>query len=326
MSAKLNIPVIGAGSIGTRHHNNLLALGCASERVSFRSAGIEGVASLLQQHSVDGLVIATATPVREEIIRVCAAHNVPMYIEKPLAFTMQQLQGIYDCCSAELASRSMVGFMMRYHPLLHRALAHNLNDIYRFELEIGHDVTQWRQNWRFADSYAANPNGGGVLLDLCHELDLAKVLFPQVELSAVDSIGHKDYPEVDFATTISLAATCGLQGRVSMDYLAPVSTRKIRLYGINSIVEIDLGALSYCEYKADEASGKSETLSFDRNEMFMDAMRDFIALLAGDTGAASLSLKENLLPRLDTARENCELIASAWQQRQFTGQLSHQIT
>jgi hypothetical protein len=60
-----------------------------------------------------------------------------------------------------VAERSVLGFMMRYHPAL-RALAEaDWSDAYGFHFEIGHDVRQWRKNWRFADSYAARAEGGG---------------------------------------------------------------------------------------------------------------------------------------------------------------------
>jgi predicted dehydrogenase len=320
MPATLNIPVVGSGSIGTRHYNNLLELGVSTELLSFRATGVEGLAAKLQQQPVDGLVIATATPVREAVIRVCAEHNVPMYIEKPLAFTTQQLAEIYRCCSPSLASRSMVGFMMRYHPLLLRAAKLNLNNIYRFEFVIGHDVTQWRKNWRFADSYAANPDGGGVLLDLCHELDMAKVLFPSAETVSVLSTGHTDFPKVDFATTVAMASSNGMQGQVTMDYLSPVSTRKLTLYGLEQVVQIDFGALSFLQLTGESpATHAAECIEFDRNDMFIDAMQDFIALIGGEQGGPHC-------PRLDTVRNNSETIARAWQQRRFTGTMSHRIT
>ncbi len=319
MPSTLNIPVIGSGSIGTRHHNNLLELGVSSSLLSYRAVGISGVAELLEQQSVDGVVIATATPIRESLIRICAEHNVPMYIEKPLAFTMAQLDAVYGCCSPSLAGRSMVGFMMRYHPLLHRASRIDLADIYRFECVIGHDVTQWRKHWRFADSYASNPEGGGVLLDLCHELDMAKVLFPEAEAIAIHSTGHSDYPNVDFATTVSLAAANGMQGQVTMDYLSPVSTRQMTFYGLSKVVQIDLGALTFKQLDAETATtAQAESIDFDRNDMFMSAMKDFISLIGGESVG-------HLCPRLDNTKANNETIALAWQQRRFTGQMSHQI-
>ena len=132
----------------------------------------------------------------------------------------------------------MVGFMMRYHPAL-RALAEEPVAAYRFHMEIGHDVRQWRANWRFGDSYAAREEGGGVLLDLCHELDMAHVLFPGAGVTAVESIGHADFPGVDFATQVTLAQEDGPVGTVAMDYLSPKSLRRAQLRGREEVLDLD---------------------------------------------------------------------------------------
>jgi hypothetical protein len=70
----------------------------------------------------------------------------------------------------------------------------------------------------------------GVLLDLCHELDLAACLFPGLSVTRVESLGHPAFPGVDFASRISLAAE-GLAGDVSMDYLTPLLHRRTTLRG-----------------------------------------------------------------------------------------------
>lgn len=317
MNSALNIPVIGSGSIGTRHHQNLQSLNVRSELFSFRQNGMAGLTQLLRDAEIDGVVIATATPIRLQVIRLCAAHNLPMYIEKPLCVTAAQVKEIFELCSAPLAAKSMVGFMMRYHPLIQRLCEHGVDDVYRFDLVIGHDVTQWRQNWSFAQSYAADPQGGGVLLDLCHELDLAKLLFPSASITSVSSIGHSDYPQVDFATQVSLTGDNGVLGSVSMDYLAPVSTRQIALYGRESLTTVDMNTLQYRRDQGD--SVRADTITFERNDMFIDAMQDFLLLISGSTAS-------EYCPRLDLVHDHCALIAHAWESRFFTGLLDHQIS
>lgn len=317
MNSALNIPVIGSGSIGTRHHQNLQSLNVRSELLSVRQNGVTRLTQLLQDSEIDGVVIATATPIRLELIRLCAANDIPMYIEKPLCVTAAQVKEIFELCDARLAARSMVGFMMRYHPLVKRLCTQSVDDVYRFDLVIGHDVTQWRQNWSFAQSYAADPIGGGVLLDLCHELDLAKLLFPSASITSVSSIGHSDYPQVDFATQINLAADNGALGTVSMDYLSPVSTRQITLYGRESLTTVDMNTLQYrCDNGDSVVADKTD---FERNDMFIDAMQDFLLLIGGDNAS-------EYCPRLDLMHDHCELIAHAWESRRFTALLDHQIS
>ena len=134
-----------------------------------------------------GVVIATATKVRLPLITECAKAGAALYIEKPVAYRTDDIQKIFDLPPATL-ERSVAGFMMRYHPMVQKLMVTPVKNIFRASFEIGHDVTQWRQNWTFADSYAADPEGGGVLLDLCHEIDLACLLCGHAPLSGVRSI------------------------------------------------------------------------------------------------------------------------------------------
>lgn len=317
MSGSLNILVIGSGSIGQRHHQNLQALGVSSSLVSYQQNSPEQIRALLDDKTVSGVVIATATHIRTELIRASAARNLPVYIEKPLAFTQSDLQSI-TASTEGIASRSMVGFMMRYHPFFQQLAGADLSDTYRFNMVIAHDVTQWRENWQFADSYAALPNGGGVLLDLCHELDMAACLFPDLKPSAVHSVGHCDFPGVDFATDVLFTGSSAQQGCVSMDYLSPVSTRKCEFYGQRQFLKIDFNTLQCTVDDGQEVH--SETLNFDRNDMFIAAMTDFLSLVSDQPVSG---IKH--FPRLDLVSDNCALIAQTWEQRTFTGNLSDPI-
>lgn len=303
--------VIGAGSIGKRHADNLRALGEAAELIPYRAFDPQAVAG---RDNVAGMVIATATPIRLDLIRLCAAKGWPFYAEKPLAWTQAQVAAIYDA-AGPVADRSMVGFMMRYHPALRALAQRDLSDTYGFSFEIGHDVRQWRANWSFADSYASDPAGGGVLLDLCHEIDIAHCLFPQATVTAVQCLDHPDFPRVDFATRISLSAPGGPLGTVAMDYLSPVGLRNGALRGTRTRIDLDL--LGSTLHAQDGQTDDTQTFSFERNDMFRQIMGDFVALAKGH------ALSENpLMPRFDRVRASCDLIASAWEAREFTGQVA----
>ena len=151
-------------------------------------------------------------------------------------------------------------------------------DAYGFHFEIGHDVRQWRPNWRFNDSYAAKPDGGGVLLDLCHELDMAHVLYPDVTVRSVSCLGHEDFPGVDFASRVEMAGKARI-GTVAMDYLSPQSLRRLSLRGREETLELDLLSCEMRRWRGGRETAK--TWSFERNDMFLDLMRDFIALVEG---------------------------------------------
>ncbi len=308
----MTILVIGAGSVGTRHFNNLKSLGAAAELLSIRAIGIDGVIQRLKSLDINGAVIATETQLRLELIRLCAERHYPLYIEKPLTHSIRDFGLIRHACKP-VAKRSMLGYMMRYHPAFQYLAAADLSDIYRYRFEIGHDVTQWRTNWTFADSYAARDPGGGVLLDLCHELDMAACLFPDIHRLHVGCIGHTRFPSVDFATQVALDGP--VQGVVAMDYISPISLRRMQMLGARRHIDFDLIAGTYWI----TGPGDTETLTFslERNDMFLAAMRDFLALIAGRPTSNILHL-----PRLDKSMASADLIVTAYQERTFTGHLN----
>lgn len=311
----MNVLVIGAGSIGKRHHGNLLALGVDSTLVAY-STLTKGSSALATERlrRWDGVVIATATHIRLEVIARFAAAGIPLYVEKPLAFRVGDVHEIIDA-TREVASRSMVGFMMRYHPAFQYLGNAHLGSIHSFAFEIGHDVRLWRSNWSFARSYAARTDGGGVLLDLCHELDMALFLFPGAHDFSVRCLGHDDYPGVDFCTHVQLSGASAPVGNVSMDYLSPASVRRITLRGASAVLDFDL-ARGTCS--RDEGTGPvALSLGGQRNDLFLAAMRDFLNLIAGRPVQ-----NQRYIPRLDLVAEHCAQIAHMWEAREFAGALS----
>lgn len=305
--------VVGSGSIGRRHHDNLKRLGAEVHLLGWRGMELATLEAMVGGAERAAVVIATATQVRLELTDLCGRLGVPFYVEKPLAFRMEELERIF-AAAAPVAKRSMVGFMMRYHPAL-QVLVEEPVDAYGFHMEIGHDVRQWRQNWRFSDSYAARAEGGGVLLDLCHELDMAHCLFPAAELQAVDCLGHADFPGVDFATRVTLAEDGGPVGTVAMDYLSPKSLRRMSLRGRGEVLDLDL--LGPRWVRSDGGEDRVREWAFERNDMFLAIMGDFMALVEGREPSGNA-----LMPRFDRVYDSCALIARAWEARVFHGTMT----
>ncbi|WP_194096033.1 Gfo/Idh/MocA family protein [Marivivens aquimaris] len=306
----MRIKVIGAGSIGRRHHDNLISLGIDSTLVPWREY------SPAVMDDADAAVIATATDVRVGPIGDAAERNLPMYIEKPVAFRPEDLVRI-EHMTRDVAEKSVVGLMMRYHPAFRLLADQDVSDAVRFSLDIGHDVTQWRQNWLFSESYAAKPNGGGVLLDLCHEIDMGTVLFPGLALEGVYSLGHDSYPEVDMSSRLTLVSPKGAAGSVGMDYLTPKLHRRTVVYGFERMYDFDFAAQHYVI--TDENGPRTVGREMERNEMFVGITGDWLRILRGEEP------ENRLVPRLDRVSESTALTATAWAARQFYGTIEKEI-
>lgn len=311
-----HILVIGTGSIGTRHAENLTHLGARVDRLGWRGATLQDIAQAVA--AVDAVVIATATDIRLPLIEIAARAGKPVYVEKPLAFVPDDVAAI-AAIAAPIAERSMLGYMMRYHPAFRVLAQTQLSDVFGFHFSIGHDVTQWRKDWRFSDSYAAREMGGGVLLDLCHEIDMAACLFPGLMVGPVDCLGHATYPGVDMASRIAFRSPGGLSGEVAMDYLTPKLHRRATLHGTGRMFDFDFAAQDYLI--TDAAGTRRIDVSLERNAMFLDAMCDFLALVQGRV----VSNVEHL-PRLDRCLPSARLVADAWAARQFNGTIDRELS
>lgn len=309
----MRVLVIGSGSIGRRHHENLSSLGVTPRLLSWREGGLSGALAAMAQ--ADAVVIATATDIRLPLIEAAASRNLPLYIEKPLAFLPREVEAI-AAATTGIADRSLLGYMMRYHPAFRILADQDRSDVFQFSFAIGHDVTQWRQRWRFSDSYAARAQGGGVLLDLCHEIDMACALFPGLSVTSVESLGHSAYPGVDMASRISLSNGKTV-GEVAMDYLTPRLHRRAMLRGADGLRDFDFASQSY--RIADQAGERQIDAPLERNAMFLHAMQDFLSLAAGKTPTTPH------LPRLDLALPSARLVAEAWARRHFIGTIEKEI-
>ena len=169
---------------------------------------------------------------------------------------------------------------MRYHPAV-RAAGRNatLSGVYDASFGIGHDVRQWRQNWSFAKATRRGPKAAACCSTSATNSTWHCALLPGARVAGVTSLGHAGFPGVDFASRIDLRRQ-GLIGSVAMDYLSPVSFRRIVLRGPGGVADFDLIA---GRYRIDRGHGRAGrwTSPSSATTMFLAAMRDFLHLVAG---------------------------------------------
>ncbi|GAC1407125.1 MAG: Gfo/Idh/MocA family oxidoreductase [Ktedonobacteraceae bacterium] len=130
--ADISVGVIGAGGMGTRHVLNLqqhvkgarvaaiydldqtragqVAAECGSANV-FREP-----MQLIQDASVDAVVIASPDPTHAEFVHECLRHHKPVLCEKPLAITADEALKIVEVEQALSHRLVSVGFMRRFDP------------------------------------------------------------------------------------------------------------------------------------------------------------------------------------------------------------------
>ena len=309
---KLNGLILGTGAIGKRHANNLKTLGVQIEILSFKELGLNGLINKVKNCNVDFIVEALGTNYRQIILPYIIEKKIPFYIEKPAYFD-KSYQNDFSKISYELQKKSVVGFMMRYNPLI-QSLIRDVLLVGPFSasLQIGHDVKKWRDNWNFKKSYASNINGGGVLLDLCHEIDIANILFSVDEVLSVNAKKNKDY-DVDFATSCLLRGSDrennDILTNINLNYLSPNLVRQGSIYGTKGEIYFDLVKGNKKLNKNNQ--NKVYLYENTRNKMFMDLMIDFLLSLLNK------KVTNKLFPSLINTNKSNVLIARCYEMLKY---------
>ena len=210
--------VIGYGSIGQRHARLLaergLSVAIVSRRQIDHSNCYGDLEMALKAWQPDYVVIASRTNEHHDDLTVLAALGFGgiVLVEKPL---FHRALAIPD----NVFSRAYVAFNLRFHPVTQalKALVDGKKKL-AAHAYVGQYLPDWRPQQDFRKGYSAiRAQGGGVLRDLCHELDYMNwILGGWVELTARGGqfshleIDSDDVYSILFRTTDCPVASIGL--------------------------------------------------------------------------------------------------------------------
>jgi predicted dehydrogenase len=241
---------------------------------------------------VDGVILATPNDVHAEHAAACAAAGRHVFVEKPIADTVEAAERIRDACADVVL---MVGHAFRRLGAARRARA--LIDAGRlgtvvlaeanFSLPGKLPPTAWRAQ------RARNPGGPIMQLGIHHVDTLAYLLGPVAQTTGRFAHVHTS-AEIDDVGVATLAFASGAVGVVTGSYVSP-HTFSIRLLGSGGVLDYraDLGAVWPAAERVDEVSTltlNGEPMAFEPRDMLAEELAEFGAAIRGEaaveTGAA----------------------------------------
>jgi predicted dehydrogenase len=237
----VNVVVVGAGSIGSRHQRILKQLGHQVFVVSANSPNAEfkSLSDALEQQSFDYVVIASQTSQHFHDFSTLVRNKFKgrVLIEKPLFEKPYRLK-------SNLFSFTAVGYNLRFHPAIIwlRDTLPKLGHLSSANFYVGQHLPTWRPDTDYRRSSSAQDvSGGGVLRDLSHELDLAQNLFG--DWQRLTSIGGK-FSDLEITTddtfSILMSTTKCNVVSVHLNYLDQIKQRNITINGNNGTISVDL--------------------------------------------------------------------------------------
>lgn len=238
----MNCIIVGYGSIGQRHARVLKQLGCEVAVVSQRKIDFPksyiSLPMAVEKENPDYIIIANQTSLHYMTLSQIANQGFSgiVLIEKPL-FHMNyhmptnHFQKVY------------VAYNLRFHPIIQKifSIVNNEKTLYA-QIYVGQYLPNWRPNRDYRMNYSAKKNeGGGVLLDLSHELDYIRWFFGDwIRLTAVG--GKYSALEIDSDDIFSLMLTMEKCPTVQMhvNYLDLIGRREITIITENYSIKADL--------------------------------------------------------------------------------------
>lgn len=238
----MNVLIIGYGSIGKRHYNILSSFIDVKRIavVSKQKLDIETFLSLSEIEHLDYFdyfIICNETFFHYETLCFILkkVKNKKILVEKPLFEKMYTLDNLEN-------NNIYVAYNMRFHPIIKELKKIVLKqDVIYANIQVGQYLPDWRKDIDYRDNYSAfKEKGGGVLLDLSHELDYIAWLFGKLSFKSTISckISNLEISSDDIFTSLAYANNTIIN--LTMDYLNKNFIRKILFYTNNMTVTSDL--------------------------------------------------------------------------------------
>ena len=182
----LSTLVIGYGSIGKRHveilekRNKVSSIAILTRQ---RNLPYKTISSLDEISSLNPDYIIIASPTNQHFGQLMFIEEnfkgKKILVEKPI------FHSVFDL---KIASNEVyVGYNLRFHPMLNKIkTVCEGKDIWTMNVFCGSFLPDWRPDRDYRESYSAKKeSGGGVLLDLSHELDYIQWLAGPLEIDYV---------------------------------------------------------------------------------------------------------------------------------------------
>ena len=307
--------VAGLGGIGQRHVRNLRTLlGPHEEILAYRvrrdsrtltdSLDVEPGGGVDEKYGLrvfgdldaaldqrpDAVLVCNPSSLHMPVALKAARAGCALFIEKPLSNTMEGTGELIDLVEKQHLV-GLVGYQLRFHPSLQRVHelleAGAIGRVVAVRIEVGEYLPGWHAYEDYRQLYASRAElGGGVILSQIHELDYVYWLFGMpTRVFALG--GHLTRLEVDVEDTASILLECSVDGQivpvhVQQDYIQRPPSRTCAVIGDAGKILVDLRQLTVTTFDAEgNITELSSNPAFERNQLFLEEMRHFLACVEG---------------------------------------------
>ncbi len=298
--------VVGCGSIGRRHLKTLRALGvgrlaaCDPDPAgrAWAAAGgaqvFSALSGALSTFRPDAAFICTPPALHVAQAREAVAAGANVFVEKPLGSSLDGVDALID--EVRAARRvAQVGYNLRFDAGLRRVRdllgEGRIGRVLWARAEYGQYLPDWRPGRDYRESYSARRDlGGGVLLDVSHELDYVTwLLGPPIQVAAMTGRVSRLDVDVDDCATVLLRFADGAQADVHVDFVQRGYSRSLKIAGEDGTILWDFRGREVRVYDAGSGTWETGTAPGDPGDMYVEEVRRFLEnVVAGGEIEATL--------------------------------------
>lgn len=302
----MNGLVVGLGSIGKRHLRNLRELCPDADITVLRHRPGQDDASTAEladrvvyqldeaiDYRPDFAVVASPAPFHIDTARKLAEQRCHLMLEKPISDKLDGVVELMATCERHDLTL-LVGYTLRFSPFLRQVKAlvdeGQVGGLIGFQSQVGQYLPDWRKGASYKTTVSARKElGGGVLLELSHELDCARWLVGEVDrLSALaGQVSALDLDVEDWAE-LTLHFDSGAIGHVHMDMVQRAPIRGCRVIGTDGTIAWESDRRRVMMYSSDRGEWSDRTPQGEAAscDMYIEEMKHFIACVRGEASPA----------------------------------------
>jgi len=247
----MKILFVGMGSIGRKHYSLIREMypsyNCYAYKRSIQDHADENLNYLYSWEEVDSIefdlaLICNPTSKHLEVALECAKRGINLFIEKPLSDRMEGLSELSFLIDKHHL-KTLIGYNLRFHPVVEKVkqfVEMSGEKVISFSAYVGSYLPDWRSGDYRAYYSGAKEQGGGVILDLSHEIDYCKWIFgkPKSVFSAYGKLSNLEIDAEDIAEIIF--EYDDKVGSIHLDYCRVIPKREIEIITDSSVFHGDL--------------------------------------------------------------------------------------
>lgn len=264
----------GLGSIG-RRHANLLQENFDCELFAYRTNKGQENENLIKikefnswdhvdKLEFDVAFITNPTSLHIDFATKCANKGMHLFIEKPVDSTVDGLDNLLSVIETKKLT-TYVAYPLRFHPVI-KELKKMLKTkkVLHSRIFCTSYLPNWQKGKDHLKSYSASKEmGGGVLLDLSHEIDYASYLFGDIK-SIYGRYGKKSNVTIDSEDFTDLIVKhSSLTSNIHLNYFSQNAQRKIEIETEDSYIRGDLIKNSILVVTENESFDKCFEINMD---------------------------------------------------------------